>query len=151
MLERSEASTTAANLSCWNEVKHLQQTHNKRFFRAKPSTTRLTTYRNDKYVKTPALSSRQSVATRDLNKTYTEIPHTRLTLAPTGVDLRFGMTKQRFVIGEFIGVTMNEPMLFCFVIGEFIGLTMNEPMLFCFVIDEFCSNRSNVALPPLRQ
>jgi len=43
------------------------------------------------------------------------------------------MTKQRFVIGEFISVTMNEPMLFCFVIGE------------------FCSNRSNVALPPLRQ
>ena len=43
------------------------------------------------------------------------------------------MTKQRFVIGEFISVTMN------------------EPMLFCFVIDEFCSNRSNVALPPLRQ
>ena len=92
MLERSEASTTAANLS-----------------------------------------SRQSKATRDLNKTYTEIPHTRLTLAPTGVDLRFGMTKQRFVIGEFISVTMN------------------SPMLFCFVIDEFCSNRSNVALPPLRQ
>ena len=29
------------------------------------------------------------------------------------------MTKQRFVIGEFISVTMNEPMLFCFVIGEF--------------------------------
>ena len=132
MLERSEASQqqrtchpdrakrrgiskTTANMSCWNEVEHLQQTHNKRFFRAKPSTTRLTTYRNDKYVKTPALSSRQSVATRDLNKTYTEITHTRLTLAPTGVDLRFGMTKQRFVIGEF------------------------------------CSNRSNVALPPLRQ
>ena len=46
---------------------------------------------------------------------------------------------------------MNEPMLFCFVIGEFISVTMNEPMLFCFVIDEFCSNRSNVALPPLRQ
>ena len=46
---------------------------------------------------------------------------------------------------------MNEPMLFCFVIGEFIIVTMNEPMLFCFVIDEFCSNRSNVALPPLRQ
>ena len=45
----------------------------------------------------------------------------------------FRMTKQRFVIGEFISVTMN------------------EPMLFCFVIDEFCSNRSNVALPPLRQ
>ena len=43
------------------------------------------------------------------------------------------MTKQRFVIGEFISVTMN------------------EPMLFCFVIDEFCCNRSNVALPPLRQ
>jgi len=61
------------------------------------------------------------------------------------------MTKQRFVIGEFISVTMNEPMLFCFVIGEFISVTMNEPMLFCFVIDEFCSNRSNVALPPLRQ
>ena len=61
------------------------------------------------------------------------------------------MTKQRFVIGEFIIVTMNEPMLFCFVIGEFIIVTMNEPMLFCFVIDEFCSNRSNVALPPLRQ
>ena len=37
------------------------------------------------------------------------------------------MTKQRFVIGEFIIVTMNEPMLFCFVIGEFF------------------SNRSNVA------
>ena len=37
------------------------------------------------------------------------------------------MTKQRFVIGEFISVTMN------------------EPMLFCFVIDEFCSNRSNAA------
>ena len=49
------------------------------------------------------------------------------------------MTKQRFVIGEFISVTMNEPMLFCFVIGEFISVTMNEPMLFCFVIDEFCS------------
>ena len=63
----------------------------------------------------------------------------------------FRMTKQRFVIGEFISVTMNEPMLFCFVIGEFISVTMNEPMLFCFVIDEFCSNRSNVALPPLRQ
>ena len=80
-----------------------------------------------------------------------------------------GMTKQRFVIGEFISVTtnepmlfcfvigefisvtMNEPMLFCFVIGEYISVTMNEPMLFCFVIDEFCSNRSNVALPPLRQ
>ena len=46
---------------------------------------------------------------------------------------------------------MNEAMLFCFVIGEFIIVTMNEPMLFCFVIDEFCSNRSNVALPPLRQ
>ena len=61
------------------------------------------------------------------------------------------MTKQRFVIGEFISVTMNEPMLFCFVIGEFISVTMNEQMLFCFVIDEFCSNRSNVALPPLRQ
>ena len=44
-------------------MKHLQQPHNKRFFRAKPSTTRLTTYRNDKYVKTPALSSRQSAAT----------------------------------------------------------------------------------------
>ena len=28
------------------------------------------------------------------------------------------MTKQRFVIGEFISVTMNSPMLFCFVIGE---------------------------------
>ena len=56
-----------------------------------------------------------------------------------------------FVIGEFISVTMNEPMLFCFVIGEFISVTMNEPMLFCFVIDEFCSNRSHVALPPLRQ
>ena len=39
------------------------------------------------------------------------------------------MTKQRFVIGEFISVTMNEPMLF-FVIGEFISVTMNEPMLF---------------------
>ena len=65
--------------------------------------------------------------------------------------LRSRMTKQRFVIGEFISVTMNEPMLFCFVIGEFISVTMNEPMLFCFVIDEFCSNRSNVALPPLRQ
>ena len=81
----------------------------------------------------------------------------------------FRMTKQRFVIGEFIGVTMNEPMFFCFVIGEFISVTMNEPMpfcfvigefisvtmnkpmLFCFVIGEFCSNRSNVALPPLRQ
>ena len=50
-----------------------------------------------------------------LNREITEIPHTR-----------FGMTKQRFVIGEFISVTMNEPMLFCFVIGE------------------FCSNRSNV-------
>ena len=49
------------------------------------------------------------------------------------VSLRIRMTKQRFVIGEFISVTMN------------------EPMLFCFVIDEFCSNRSNVALPPLRQ
>ena len=61
------------------------------------------------------------------------------------------MTKQRFVIGEFISVTMNEPMPFCFVIGEFISVTMNESMLFCFVIDEFCSNRSNVALPPLRQ
>ena len=46
---------------------------------------------------------------------------------------------------------MNEPMLFCFVIGEFISVTMNEPMFFCFVIDKFCSNRSNVALPPLRQ
>ena len=33
----------------------------------------------------------------------------------------------------------------CFVIGEFISVTMNEPMLFSFVIDEFCSNRSNVA------
>ena len=55
------------------------------------------------------------------------------------------MTKQSFVIGEFISVTMNEPMLFCFVIGEFISVTMNEPMLFCFVIDEFCINRSNVA------
>ena len=55
------------------------------------------------------------------------------------------MTKQRFVIGEFISVTMNEPMLFCFVIGEFISVTMNEPMLFCFVIDEFCSNNPNVA------
>ena len=73
------------------------------------------------------------------------------------------MTKQRFVIGEFISVTMNKPMLFCFVIGEFISVTMNEPMLFCFVIGEFisvimnepmlfyfvigefCSNRSNVA------
>ena len=43
-----------------------------------------------------------------------------------------------FVIGEFISVTMNEPMLFCFVIGEFISVTMNEPMLFCFVIGEFC-------------
>ena len=113
-----------------------------------------------------------------------------LPLGPTGGDLRFRviiamgiskisrnkrffallrMTKQRFVIGEFISVTMNEPMLFCFVIGEFISVTMNEPMLFCFVIgefisvtmnepmlfcfviDEFCSNRSNVALPPLRQ
>ena len=42
----------------------------------------------------------------------------------------FRMTKQRFVIGEFISVTMNEPMLFCFVIGEFISVTMNEPMLF---------------------
>ena len=39
----------------------------------------------------------------------------------------FRMTKQRFIIGEFISVTMN------------------EPMFFCFVIDEFCSNRSNVA------
>ena len=37
MLERSEASTTTAK--------------EKRFFRAKPSTTRLTTYRNDKYAK----------------------------------------------------------------------------------------------------
>ena len=36
-----------------------------------------------------------------------------------------------------------------FAIGEFISVTMNEPMLVCFVIDEFCSNRSNVALPPL--
>ncbi len=42
--------------------------------------------------------------------------------------LRIGMTKQRFVIGEFISVTMNEPMLFCFVIGE------------------FCSNRNIVAI-----
>jgi len=46
--------------------------------------------------------------------------------------------KRRF----FIALRMTKQR---FVIGEFISVTMNEPMLFCFVIDEFCSNRSNVA------
>ena len=78
-------------------------------------------------------SSRASKATRDLKKRIDrDSSHTfrNEVRRPKGLK---AMTKQRFVIGEFISVTMNEPMLFCFVIGE------------------FCSNRSNVALPPLRQ
>jgi hypothetical protein len=67
---------------------------------------------------------------------------------PTVGDLRF-----RVIIAMGISKISRNKRFFAllrmtkqrFVIGEFISVTMNEPMLFCFVIDEFCSNRSNVA------